>query len=130
MKRFQYYHPNSKDIKDEYGDCVIRALTKVYNMKWIEVFDEIVKISRKMQVPFNCKPCYDKYIMDVKKSEYKDISNGKGTKRHIVDIFAKEHREGKYILRIEHHIVAVVDGKYYDTWDCGRKSLYGQWKIT
>ena len=25
---YKYYQPNKKDIKDEYGDCVIRAFTK------------------------------------------------------------------------------------------------------
>ena len=28
MKRYKYYQPNKKDIKDNYGDCVVRALTK------------------------------------------------------------------------------------------------------
>lgn len=27
--RWKYYQPNKKDLKDEYGDCVIRALCKV-----------------------------------------------------------------------------------------------------
>jgi len=27
-KRWQYYQPNKKDLKDKYGDCVIRAFSK------------------------------------------------------------------------------------------------------
>ena len=34
MKVYQYYQPNKKDLKDEYGDCVIRALTKALDIKW------------------------------------------------------------------------------------------------
>ena len=26
--RWKYYQPNKKDLKDEYGDCVIRALVR------------------------------------------------------------------------------------------------------
>ena len=36
MKRYKYYQPNKKDLKDQYGDCVIRALTKVMDKEWLE----------------------------------------------------------------------------------------------
>ena len=28
-RNYKYYQPNDKDLKDQYGDCVVRALTKV-----------------------------------------------------------------------------------------------------
>ena len=59
--------------------------------------------------------------------EYVGISNKKGTTRPTVESFTKEHKEGTYILRVANHIVASVDGMYYDTWDSGHKSLYGYW---
>ena len=126
-RNYKYYQPNKKDLKDVYGDCVIRALTKALNMEWLQVFDEIQPISREMQVPFNCRPCYEKYI-ESKGLKYCGISNKKGTKRPTVDRFAKDHKTGTYILRVVNHLVAVVDGIYYDTWDCGEKSLYGYWE--
>ena len=126
---YKYYQPNKKDLKDKYGDCVIRALTKALNMEWLQVFDEMQPISREMQVPFNCRPCYEKYI-ESKGLKYIGISNKKGTKRPTVDRFAKDHTTGTYILRVAHHLVTVVDGIYYDTWDSGKKSLYGYWEIS
>ena len=124
---YKYYQPNSKDLKDKYGDCVIRALTKALSMEWLQVFDEIQPISRELQVPFNCRPCYEKYIEN-KGFKYYGVSNKKGTKRPTVEIFAKEHKVGTYILRVAHHLVTVVDGVYYDTWDSGKRCLYGYWK--
>lgn len=125
--RWKYYQPNKKDLKDKYGDCVIRALTKALNMEWLEVFDDIQPISREMQVPFNCKPCYEKYLEE-KGFVYHGISNAKGTKRPTVQSFAKDNKEGIYVLRVANHIVTVADGYFYDTWDSGSKSLYGYWK--
>lgn len=125
--KWKYYQPNKKDLKDKYGDCVIRALTKALNMEWLEVFDDMQPISRELQVPFNCKPCYEKYLED-KGFVYHGISNAKGTKRPTVQSFAKDNKEGIYILRVAHHIVTVEDGYFYDTWDSGSKSLYGYWK--
>ncbi len=123
-KYYHFYQPNEKDTKDEYGDCVIRALTKALDLEWLQVFDELHPISREFQIPFNCRPCYEKYLSEVKHFEYHGISNRKGVKRPTVREFAKSHKTGKYVLRVAHHLVAVVDGVYWDTWDCCHKSLY------
>ena len=32
MKRYVYYQPNKKDLKDKVGDCQIRALSKTLEM--------------------------------------------------------------------------------------------------
>ena len=126
-KNYKYWQPNERDLKDKYGDCVIRALTKVLNKKWQEVFDELVPIARKMQCMPNGDPCFEKYLEN-NGFEYHGISNKKGTKRPTVDSFTKGHKNGTYFLRVAHHVVASVDGFYYDTWDCGYKSLYGYWE--
>ena len=49
MSNYKYYQPNKKDLKDNHGDCVIRALTKVTEKSWLEVFDGLVPIVRKEQ---------------------------------------------------------------------------------
>ena len=36
----------------------------------------------------------------------------------IID-FCKEHPKGRFLVATGSHIVAVVDGNYYDTWDSG-----------
>ena len=127
-RNYKYYQPNKKDLKDENGDCVIRALTKALGKEWLEVFDELHPISRELQIPYNNRPCYEKYL-EQKGLKYTGISNKKGTKRPTVDEFAKTHKTGTYILRVAHHLVTVVDGIYYDTCDSGSKSMYGYWEV-
>lgn len=127
MRRYKYYQPNKKDIKDEYGDCVVRALTKVMNKTWIEVFNELIQYAIEIQCMPNDKICYERYL----KSNgfvYHDISNKKGSKRPTVESFAKEHKEGTFFLNVANHVVAVVDGMYYDTWDSGQCCLYGYYE--
>ena len=125
---YKYYQPNKKDIKDEYGDCVIRAFTKALDKSWIEVFDELVPVAREVQTMPNNRPAYEKYLQ-LNGLVYHGVSNKKGTTRPTVEKFAKEHKTGRYVLRIANHLVACVDGVYYDTWDCGYKSMYGYWEI-
>lgn len=49
--RYVYYQPNEKDKKNRYGDCTIRALSKVLNCSWLEAFDKTIPICRENQVP-------------------------------------------------------------------------------
>lgn len=127
-KYFKYYQPNKKDIKDEYGDCVIRALTKAFNKEWIEAFNELIPYAIEHQCMPNNKTCYEKYITE-NGGEWKSVKVEKGKKRSTVKTFTKAHSTGTYILRLAHHIVTVADGFYFDTWESGDKSVYGYWEV-
>jgi hypothetical protein len=126
-KYYQYYQPNKKDMKDKYGDCVIRALTKVLDMSWMEVFNDMLPVCTEYQALHNNQIVYTEYLKS-KGFIYVGISNKKGTKRPAVKSFAKDHKYGTYFITVANHVVAIVDGCYYDTWDSGEKSIYGYWK--
>lgn len=125
--RYVYYQPNQKSIKDDYGDCTIRALSKALNCTWLEAFDAQIPICRREQVSniFSAPARVRKKLLTELGFSYTGISNKRGSKRPTVASFAEEHKTGTYILNVANHVVACVDGKYYDTWDCGWCSLYG-----
>lgn len=127
MNNFKYYQPNDKDLKDKVGDCQVRALSKALNLSWLEAFDLTIPICRELQTYtiFDCDLKKTKEAMKSLGFEYTGISNKKGSDRPTVKEFALSHRTGTYILSLSRHVVAVVDGIYFDTWDCGKKSLYG-----
>lgn len=129
-RRFQYYQPNKKDIKDNYGDCTIRALSKALDLTWLEAFEITIPYCRKYQTPniFNLPCKMEAEIMKELGFEYTGISNKKGSKRPTVDSFAKDHPTGTFILNVANHEVCVSEGKYFDTWDCGEKSVYGYYE--
>ena len=126
-KLFVYYQPNAKDIGNEYGDCTIRALTKALGCTWIEAFDLTIPICRREHVAnlFDAPAKIRKQFLDELGFDYTGVSNKRGTKRPTVWEFAKSHSKGTYICNVAHHEVAVVDGKYFDTWDSGDCSMYG-----
>lgn len=125
-KTYQYFQPNKKDLKDKFGDCTIRALCKALDKEWFEVFDLLIPYEREFQCPFSGFTLeMQKPVFEALGFNYYGISNAKGSKRPTVEQFAKAHKSGVYVLNVAHHLVTVVDGRYYDTWDCGHKSLYG-----
>lgn len=129
-KRWVYYQPNKKDLKDRYGDCTIRALSRAMNCSWLEAFDLMIPLCREAQVSniFDAPSVVRNPMVESLGFKYAGISNKRGTRRPTVDSFAKDHPTGTFICNVANHEVAVVDGKYYDTWDSGECSLYGYYE--
>ena len=41
--------------------------------------------------------------------------------------FCLDNPRGRFLLALDQHVVAVVDGNYYDTWDSGREIPVYYW---
>ena len=74
----------------------------------------------------NSKSTYEKYLKE-QGFKWTYLKIVKGQKRMSVKQFASKNKSGKYILSVANHMVAVVNGKYIDTWDSGDCKLYGYW---
>ena len=118
---YKYYQPNQKCKKA--CDCVIRALTKACDAKWEDVYTRLCTIGLFMGDVPDAPDVYRKLLAD-EGFEIHTIKVTKGSKRPTVKSFAKEHKKGTYVLEVANHVVTVVDGDYYDIWDCGDKCLY------
>ena len=111
------------------GDCVIRAITLALNYNWFMVYDELSFLSRKMADMPSSNRVWKQYLVN-KGWEEHQIQNS-CPNCVTVDKFARSHPKGRYVLSTcEYtraneivvtgtHVVAVVDGNYYDTWDSG-----------
>ena len=130
MKRYVYFQPNKKDLKDKFGDCTIRALCKTLDMEWVDAYKMTIPYCIEYQTPniFNLPAKLEQEVMDKIGFTYFGVSNKKGTRRPTVREFAETHTTGTYILNVANHEVAVVNGQYFDTWDCGAYSLYGYYE--
>lgn len=109
------YNPNPYHKRVD--DCVIRGIAKVLGKDWNTVYLGVVaqgftsknmpssnavwgeylrrKGFRRYAIPNSCPDCY------------------------TVADFTDEHPKGRYLLATGSHVIAVVDGDYYDSWDSG-----------
>lgn len=119
---FEYYQPNDHIC----GDCGIRAVAKALDCSWEEsltrLFNHAVKIKEAPESRENITETLKEYGF-----KWVATSPKRGEKRPTVSSFAKEHPNGTYVLNVSSHVVCAKDGKYYDIWDSGSKSLYGYW---
>lgn len=119
---FEYYQPNDH-ICD---DCGIRAVSKALDFTWDDTLTILYLSALQIkEAPDSC----DNITECLKNYGFKwlPIKPKRGEKRDTVSSFTKSHDNGTYILRVSGHVVCSKNGKYYDIWDSGDKSLYGYW---
>ena len=122
---FVKHNNNPKQKKT--SDCVIRSFALASGKTWDQTFVDLCEIAlRDKSVP-NDNSIYSKYATQLGLTKMKiELTNGK---KPTVLTFSETHKHGTYVLRIANHVVTVKDGCYYDTWDCGKKSVYMYWKV-
>ena len=115
-------NPEGKSV----GDCVIRALSKALGVSWESIFIDLSSYGLTMHDLPSANSVWGAYLRD------------KGYSRHIIPDtcpdcysvaqFAEDHPQGKYILALTGHVVAVSDGQYFDTWDSGKEVPVYYWR--
>ena len=118
MYIFYNANPSGKST----GDCVIRAIATITGKTWVEVHEDLSFYSRKMYDMMDTNTVWHKYLKDLGFDIFA-ISDPWLT----VDDFCKRHPYGKYLLGTGRHLVAVIDGDYYDAWDSGREIPVFYW---
>jgi len=115
--KYIFYNPNPLGLS--VGDCTVRAISKVTGLNWQEtylylliqgymmsdmpsanrVWGELLKSFgfKRQLLPDTCPDCYT--IRD----------------------FCRDNPIGTYLLGTGEHVVAVIDGNYYDSWDSGNE---------
>lgn len=112
---YVYYNPNP--LHKTTIDCVIRAVSRLLELDWDSTFLLLMAESfRQKSVPTSDKIWGD-FLFSRGFSRY-GLPN---TCPHCYTVrqFAEEHPNGHYLLKTYEHVVTVVDGDYYDTFDTG-----------
>lgn len=113
---YQYFNPNPVKRKG-IGDCTVRAVAKALGISWEAAYVDLVLQGYLLADMPSSNMTMDSYL------------HSKGFSRHVIDNycpdcytieeFAKDHPEGTYILGTGTHVVALVNGDYFDSWNSG-----------
>lgn len=121
-----FFNPNPSKKTDR-ADCVVRAVCKAMDKDWRDAYIDLCTLGLELNAMPNDKMTWKEYL-DRNGFIKHTISVKGGSKRPTVASFAEKNKKGTFVLQVASHIVTVVDGFYYDTWDCGASSLYGYWE--
>lgn len=115
------YNPNP--CHKRVGDCTVRALAKLLEQSWEQTYIELCIYGF-----MNCdmpsgNAVWGQYLRD-KGYIRQLITEPKG---YTVADFADKFNEGEYLLALQNHVVAVINGDYYDMWDSGEEEAIYFW---
>ena len=121
---FIHYNPNP-DGK-YVGDCIIRALTILLNDTWDNVYIDLSMVGFYIHDMQNSNAVWGEYL---KLNGFKQYPLPDTCPNcYTVKQFCIDFPEGVYMVATGSHVVAVIDGNYYDTGDSGNEVPIYYWR--
>lgn len=123
--RFFNANPSQKIVKD----CVKRSIALLTGKSYHDVSLELNRLKATTgATKFNDNANWETYVARLgwPRTSYKAVA---GQLRMNGERFCLSHPRGKFLLRMAHHLTAVIDGKIYDTWDCSGKCVYASYEV-
>lgn len=120
---FRYFNPNPD--RSLVGDCVVRAICKLQNRRWEDVYVDICLEGLILHNMPSSNDVWGSYLMNCGYSRYSLPDTCPAC--YTVRDFCIDHPIGAFLLATGTHVIAVIDGDYYDTWDSGDESPAYYW---
>ena len=113
---YKYYNPHPKGLSVD--DCVKRAIVALTGYDYAVVQRDLIEYKKVTGAKSFNSIKNLRYVEDVLKATKVSFS-----KEMTAEEFCKKHPCGRYILDMDEHWSACVDGYIYDTWDCSKKTV-------
>lgn len=113
------YNPNPQGHL--VGDCVIRAISKVMNKDWESTYIDIATEGLLAHDMPSANHVWGQYLID--NGFIRENIPNTCPMCYTVKDFTREHPEGTYLLATGSHVIAAIDGDYYDAWDSGNEAI-------
>lgn len=121
-----YIHANPNPNGMYVEDCVIRAIAIATNRSWDDVFVHLCLQAFIMKNMPSVNKVWGTYLRSIGFVEERLPTTCPDC--YTVRDFALENQNGIYILATGSHVVAVIDGNYYDAWDSGDEQPVFVWR--
>lgn len=114
-----WVHYNPNPAKNEVGDCTIRALTLALEETWDNTYLLVSAKAFEMKDMPSSNPVWAAVLRQNGFKRY--VIPNECPDCYTIEEFCRDHPRGLYVLATGTHVVTVMDGNYWDTWDSGKK---------
>lgn len=121
-----YIRYNTNPVSNLVGDCVVRAISILTDETWDDVYWGIAIQGFLMKDMPSSNSVWGEYL--TRKGFRREVIPNTCPACYSVREFCEEHPYGKYLQATGSHVIAVVDGDYYDTWDSGDEIPIYYWE--
>jgi hypothetical protein len=123
---YKEYNPNPFGRRTD--DCTVRAISMLFGYDWDAAYLDLMYKGLQLKAFPDKDYVWGAYLLQ------------RGFKRcpipdtcplcYTLKQFCDDHPEGRYVVATQDHVIAVIDGDYYDTWDSGDEVPNYYWKET
>lgn len=110
-----YFNPNPSGKR--VGDCVIRAVGKLTEQDWETTYLEIAMAGFELCDMPSSNSVWAAYLK--RKGYRRRVIPDTCSNCYTVRDFCRDYPHGRFLLATGSHVVAVVNGDYFDAWDSG-----------
>lgn len=112
-----WINENLNPISARVGDCAVRAIAKALGVDWEKAYTMLAVNGFAMAD----LPNANNVIASVLRQNgfRREIIPNECPDCYTIADFCHDNPHGTYVLGTGTHVVAVIDGNYYDVWDCG-----------
>lgn len=123
MAELKQYNPNPAGRN--VGDCAIRAVAKALDLDWETAYVLISMAGYQMNDMPSSNSVWGAVLR--KNGFYRHVLPSTCPDCYTVGDFADEHPHGVYVVGTGNHVVTIVDGTVFDSWDSRREIVSYFW---
>ena len=110
---------NPNPLGKTVGDCVIRAISKIMKYDWDRAYCEVALQGFEMKDIISSNSVWGAYLR--RKGFVRYVIPNTCPDCYAVRDFCIDYPKGEFILATGSHVIAIIDGDYYDSWDSGNE---------
>lgn len=118
------YNPNP--LGKSVGDCVIRAISKILDKGWVWTYIELCIQGLLMADMPSSNAVWGAYLKS--KGFHKENIPDTCPDCYTIADFANDNPRGIYAVCTGSHVVAVINGGVFDSWDSLRETPIFYWR--
>lgn len=113
---YKYYNPNPTG-RTTVGDCSIRAVSKALGIDWEDAYALIAVNGFRMGDVISSNAVWGSALR-MRGFKRENLPNYCPDCYSIRE-FARDNPVGTYVVGTQNHVVTIIDGDWYDSWDSG-----------
>lgn len=111
-----YIHFNNNPVgRTSVGDCSVRAISKALNISWDDAHDLLSETSKQMGDVMNANDVISAVLR--MNGFYREGLPDLCPDCYTVKDFARNNPVGTYVLGTGSHVITVINGDWYDSWN-------------
>ena len=107
------YNPNP--VGNRVEDCVQRAISAALDISWDDASDIVHQFAKSMGLPEHNDAVWGAILR--KNGFYRKVIPNSCPDCYTVKDFCIDHPRGIYVLKVSNHVVTIIDGNVYDSWN-------------